>query len=238
MIWVPDKDPVDKANCRCTCWDTVFKGSYQNQNDIGYKHFYFNATLQTYVIWIITVCHMIALYEAVKYLWLTFTSGDIRTSMVFLFLLDIYPIYYSWWNYTNYFNDDFYQQFTHQFFFSATEFVSICFILQLCSKKYEIDKWKIMTVICISFVHLLIGGVDQFFVQMFLGEGRNYQKMRNFGFMVPDLLHITIPMQVYRRSWNSIQSVNKQQQLFTKKDVGYAVSAICGGFIIGKLILR
>ena len=28
ILWVPDKPPVNKAHCRCDCFDTVFKGSY------------------------------------------------------------------------------------------------------------------------------------------------------------------------------------------------------------------
>ncbi|XP_060076837.1 uncharacterized protein LOC132556442 [Ylistrum balloti] len=236
-LWVPDKEPVDKENCRCTCWDTVFKGSYQNQDVIKYKHIYFNATAQTFYIWILTTCHMIAAYEALKYLCVTVSSRKSRIPMVFLFLMDIYPLYYSWWNYLNYLNDDFYDQFVHQFFFTATEFISTYLILQLCSKSQQIDKWKIITIICISSVHLLIGGVDQFFVQMFLGKGKMYQKLRNFGFMLPDFLHIFLPFYIYHKSLNDSGSVNYRQPMCTKVDICLAVSAVCCGFIVGKLIL-
>lgn len=27
-VWVPNKPPVDKDNCTCSCFDTVFKGNY------------------------------------------------------------------------------------------------------------------------------------------------------------------------------------------------------------------
>ncbi|XP_033762273.1 uncharacterized protein LOC117343846 [Pecten maximus] len=236
-LWVPDKGPVDRENCRCTCWDTVFKGTYQNQDVIKYKHIYFNATSQTFIIWVITVCHMIAAYEALKFLWVTLTSRESRLSMMCLFLMDVYPIYYSWWNYLNYLNDDFYDQFIHQFFFTVTEFVSTCLILQLCSRTHQIHKLKILTIISISSVHLLIGGVDQFFVQMFLGEGRMHQKLRNFGFMLPDFLHIFLPLYVYNRSRFDINSDNYKQPFFTKADAVYSLIAICGGFVLGKVIL-
>ncbi|XP_069111037.1 uncharacterized protein [Argopecten irradians] len=236
-LWVPNKSPVDKEQCRCTCWDTVFKGTYQNQDVIKYKHVYFNATVQTFLIWIITVCHVIGAYEALKFLWVTLISREYRLSMMCLFLMDVYPIYYSWWNYLNYFNDDFYDQFTHQFFFTVTEFISAYFILQLCSITQEIDKFKIITIVSISAVHLLIGGVDQFFVQMFLGEGKMYQKLRNFGFMLPDILHICLPVYVYHRSRFDINSKNYKQQLFAKNDMFYCLSALCCGFVLGKLIL-
>ena len=54
--------------------------------------------------------------------------GSARPRMVILFIAAIYPHYYAWWAYVNYYNDDFYKQFYHQLFFTITEFVAV----QLC----------------------------------------------------------------------------------------------------------
>lgn len=237
-IWVPDKQPVDRNQCGCPCWDTVFKGTYEGHEHIRYKHIYFNATVQTYIVWILTVCIIVAAYEAFKYIWTTFRAKELRMTMAFLFLLDIYPNYYSWWNYFNYLNDDFYDQFFHQLFFTITELISTCIIINLCSEKNHMDKWKVMVIVCISSVHLLIGGVDQFFVQLFLGEGQIFQKMRNIGFVVPDFCHILLPILEYWRSYRKdLSNINQHRPLLSKVDIMYGTGAICGGFFIGKLIL-
>ena len=36
------KKPVDEYNCKCSCWDTIFKGSYESSSNPGYHHIYFS----------------------------------------------------------------------------------------------------------------------------------------------------------------------------------------------------
>ncbi|KAL5006780.1 hypothetical protein ScPMuIL_015586 [Solemya velum] len=64
-LWVPDKKAVNREDCRCNCFDTVFKGSYESPGNVHYKHVYFNATAQTLKIWILTVCFTIMTEEEV-----------------------------------------------------------------------------------------------------------------------------------------------------------------------------
>ena len=110
---------VDKKFCSCSCWDTVFKGSYES--GIGsYKNFYFNATTSTMQIWLFTVIFIISLYESMKYLTKLIISHQIRLSMAVLFCLSLFPHYYAWWCYLNYLNDSFYSQWAHQTFFTVS----------------------------------------------------------------------------------------------------------------------
>lgn len=42
-FWKSYSRYVDKRFCSCSCWDTVFKGTYES-GIASYKHLYFNAT--------------------------------------------------------------------------------------------------------------------------------------------------------------------------------------------------
>lgn len=109
---------VDKRFCSCSCWDTVFKATYES-GIASYKNFYFNATTNTLKIWLLIVIGIISLYECIKYLTKLIISGQLRLSMAFLFCLSIFSHYYAWWAYLNYLNDDFYSQWYHQTFFTV-----------------------------------------------------------------------------------------------------------------------
>ena len=109
---------VDKRFCSCSCWDTVFKATYES-GIASYKNFYFNATTNTLKIWLLIVIGIISLYECIKYLTKLFISRHLRYSMAFLFCLSIFSHYYAWWAYLNYLNDDFYSQWNHQTFFTV-----------------------------------------------------------------------------------------------------------------------
>lgn len=109
---------VDKRFCSCSCWDTVFKATYES-GIASYKNFYFNATTNTLKIWLLIVIGIISLYECIKYLTKLTISKQLRCSMAFLFFLSLFSHYYAWWAYLNYLNDDFYSQWNHQTFFTV-----------------------------------------------------------------------------------------------------------------------
>lgn len=71
-------------------------------------------------IWILTVVAIIALYECAKRLIYMTITKSIRYSMILLFGLSIFSHYYAWWAYVNYYNDDFYSQWSHQMFFTVS----------------------------------------------------------------------------------------------------------------------
>merc|ERR1712198_546269 len=62
------KKPVDKSKCKCSCWDTIFNGSYDNSANPGYHHIYFNVTPQTLKIWAVTLCYVLVTYETCKFI--------------------------------------------------------------------------------------------------------------------------------------------------------------------------
>lgn len=115
---------VDKHFCTCSCWDTIFKGPYES-GVASYKHLYFNATQNSFKMWLLTVFAVIALYECIKQLIALILQQRCRFSMLLLFSLSIFSHYYAWWAYINYYNDDYYQQWNHQLFFTVSP-VQLC----------------------------------------------------------------------------------------------------------------
>ncbi|XP_051162289.1 uncharacterized protein LOC127282200 [Leptopilina boulardi] len=203
-FWQDFARDVDKQYCSCSCWDTVFKGSYES-GIASYKHMYFNATSNTLKIWISIVFGVIVFYETVKYLtWLAF-QNRLRTSMFILFLSAVFSHYYSWWVYINYWNDDFYSQWYHQLFFSITELISTILVIHLADDKNPVTHRIAFGISAIALMHILAGGWDQFVTNVVRGEGYAHQVVRDLGFMIPDILHVIIPLWSLR--WRSIYSL-------------------------------
>ena len=114
--------------------------------------------------------------------------------MLILFLSVIYSHYYSWWNYVNYWNDEFYHQWYHQLFFSITELASTILVVDLCNVEQAATPVKLLTIASIAFVHILVSGLDQFVTNVVMGRGYRFQIIRDLGFMLPDLLHLLVPL--------------------------------------------
>lgn len=141
LFWQNYSRQVDRSTCTCSCWDTVFKGSILNietcsmlclEIDLicailgtyesgiaSYKHFYFNATENTFKIWLMVAGFLVILYECVRWLASLWLSARLRCSMALLFFSSLFSHYYSWWIYINYYNDEFYSQWNHQLIFTV-----------------------------------------------------------------------------------------------------------------------
>ena len=100
----------------------------------GYKHIYFNCTLNTLIIWTFTVMAVIGLYESIRHVFTALYYGCARPRMVVLFLSSVFPHFYGWWVYFNYYNDDYFRQWWHQLFFSVTELLATMMVLHLVNK--------------------------------------------------------------------------------------------------------
>lgn len=185
------------------------------------------------MIWLTTIAAILAFYEGIKHVTRLYAEGMLRYSMLFLLVIDIHAHYYSWWMYVNYFNDDYYVQIVHQTFFSVTEIVSSVIILNLCSIKYEITNWKLMVTISISIVHLLIGGLDQFVKQLIFMEGKSFQRFRNLGFMIPDILLIFVLLLEYKRT----RGLSRCNYILTANQLAQLTCLVVFQFLIGKYIL-
>ncbi|XP_046419043.1 uncharacterized protein [Neodiprion pinetum] len=192
-FWPEFSRDVDKRYCSCSCWDTVFKGSYES-GVASYKHMYFNATANTIKIWFMIVVGIIIFYESVKDLaWLAMQCR-LRFRMLILFGTAVFSHYYSWWVYINYWNDEFYSQWYHQLFFTATELLSTILVVHLADAKNPITHRKAFGIAAIAIMHILAGSWDQFITNVVRGEGYSHQVIRDLGFMIPDILHVAIPL--------------------------------------------
>ncbi|KAK4287707.1 hypothetical protein Pmani_039225 [Petrolisthes manimaculis] len=192
-LWDEYNYKVDRLVCSCPCWDTIFKGIYE-RGPAGYKHIYFNITSNTFKIWCVTVLAILLLYEAFKRVVKLSLYREIRLSMLVLFLSSIYPHYYSWWSYFNYWNDDYYHQWNHQLFFSITELASTIAVVYLLDKNVNVTPQRALIIINIAVLHIVTSGFDQFVTNVVQGNGMLHQVLRDIFFMIPDLLHLSLPI--------------------------------------------
>ena len=113
--------------------------------------------------------------------------------MILPLLASIYPHYYSWWSYFNYWNDDFYFQWNHQFFFSITELISTILVVLACDSSRPIHRMELLVVIDIALVHIITSLGDQFWTNIIQNRGMRHQRLRDLGFMIPDLINLIVP---------------------------------------------
>ncbi|CAH1780823.1 unnamed protein product, partial [Owenia fusiformis] len=191
------KPKVNRSTYTCNCFDTIFRGPYEYPPS-GYKHLYFNATLNSMKIWITTVIFILALNETLKYLLKLWRHQKLRKKMFCLVAMTTYPHYYAWWVYLTYYNEEFYLQWSHQTVFTITEIISTLLVLNLCNTENPMSLWKLLFIININTAHLITGGFDQFYRQL-VSTGYIWQNSRNIGLMVPDIFHILICLFEIRR---------------------------------------
>ena len=79
--------------------------------------------------------------------------GCARIRMVILLLLTIYPHYYSWWMFINYYNDEYFAQYWHQVFFFVTELCSTGFVLSSVNRELPFTQRKLLMIV--RFVSLI-----------------------------------------------------------------------------------
>lgn len=230
-FWQEFSRRVDQRYCSCSCWDTVFKGTYES-GIASYKHIYFNATFNTLKIWILTVFSIIVFYESVRRLVLLGLQNCLRYSMLILFISAIFSHYYSWWAYWNYWNDDYYMQWNHQLFFTSTELVSTFIVLQLADFKVPVTSRKALLIIGIAVLHVIAGSLDQFIHNVVKGEGYTHQVLRDINFMIPDILHVLLPLFELKRSYSRNIKYPNVISLDIKKDLIIITSLISFGLIL------
>lgn len=234
MIWVPNKPAISKNNCTCSCFDTVFRGAYESLGTTGYKHVYFNATWQTFRIWMVTIIFILMTYESIKYVIPLARKRQLRLTMFALYIINIYPHYYSWWSYFSYYNEDFYRYFKHHLWFTMTEVITTCIVLNLTDIRNEIISWKILAIVSINVMHILVGGMDQFISDVIYGQGRAFHKARNIGLMIPDCLHVIIPL------WELYKYVKRKElkinEICYKEEILLCIVFVSIGTLIGRLL--
>jgi len=233
-LWDEYNKPVHRDYCQNTCWDTAFKAGYETGAG-SYKHVYFNVTIQTWVMWIMTISVVVAVYECVKHLVWLVMAGRARLNMLVLFLLAIYPHYYAWWAYFNYYNDDFYDQFGHQLFFTVTELASTLMVLHLADSSVGVTPGKLLVIITIAATHIACSGWDQFVGNVLKREGMLHQVLRDIGFMLPDILHIVVPVMELKAF--AKRRGRAAAHLVTNKQAGAALVSVLTLWLFNLVIL-
>lgn len=195
---------------------------------------YFNATWQTSRIWIFTVVFILLAYESVKYLVPLMRRKRLRASMFYLYLINLYPHYYSWWSYFNYYNEDFYNYFKHHFMFTITEVIATCIVLNLCDRRNDVVSWKVFAIVSINLMHIFVSGLDQFVSHVIRGKGTNFQNARDIGLMIPDSLHVIIPI------WQLLKSAKNKdlaiKELFNREEIIMCIVFISLFTLIGRIL--
>ena len=90
-----------------------------------------------------------------------------------------------------------------------------------------------MSFVAITLIHILLGGVDQFFVQLYLWQEHTFQKARSIGLLIPDILHIILTLQEIAK-----EKKTSWMQSFTRNELFYGFIFVISGFILGKVIFH
>lgn len=212
-----------------------FPGSYETPGSTTYKHIYFNVTRETLIIWTLTILFLILGYESFKRITTLWMKGRLRLIMLFLFLVNIYPNYFTWWVYFNYFNDGYHLQFYHQLFFTLTEFVSTYIVLLLCDKKVTVLPWHIHVISGTALTHIIVGSLDQFVLHLILGREELHKKTRDVALLVPDVLYLIVP--VYELRKVMVRERTHICSLVMKKDFILTISTIFLSSVFMKCVL-
>jgi hypothetical protein len=195
-------------------------GSYEYPPS-GYKHIYFNATFATLKICLLSVACVLAAYETIRHLYNIARYSRIRPTMLLLVLVSIYPHYYTWWSYFSYLNEQFYDHWYHDMFFSITEWISTIVALHLCDVKNEFTTWKLLIIISINIVHVFVAGLDQFAVHVILKKGFGFQNARNLGLMIPDWVFVIVS---FYELFKMMREKNlKLTELFYKEEIAVSI---------------
>ena len=152
----------------------VFAGPYE-AGIAKYKHVYFNCTWNVLKMWTVTVIGIILLYECFKSIFMLLLIGKLRTSMVVLFLSSLHSHYYAWWGHWNYWNDDFYELWHHQVFFTVSEMVATALVIYYLDRRKPLEPLPLLIIANISLFHILSSARDQFVYTVLRQQGELHQ---------------------------------------------------------------
>lgn len=102
---------VDKAKCRCDCFDGWNKG---DKGRGGYKYLYINSEWPTFYIMMIIVFYVAAFQRAGERMVRLLINGKLAIGVGIVLLMCIHPNYYNFWAHVNYINDESHQLELHQ----------------------------------------------------------------------------------------------------------------------------
>lgn len=145
-------------------------------------------------VWLVVVTGIILLYECVRYIvpLVYYSRSLLRHEMLALFVSSLYPHYYGWWGLINYINEDFYEQWKHQLFFTITEIMSTAVVVQLCCRDNRLSPWKLLFIVVINLTHIIVSSLDQFITNVVQRGGQQFEAVRDLALMAPDIFHVLL----------------------------------------------
>lgn len=155
-------------------------GQYWNgKYPTEYKHVYFNSTSNTFKMWTLTVIFTLFMYSSFQRFFTLLMSKLMRWSMGILFLCNLHNQYFAWWVTWNYLNDDFYDMWDRQWFFTVTEGISLGLGILHMDRSREVRPYLMLIISVFSLSHVFISASDQFIENVIYGYGDFDQVMKH-----------------------------------------------------------
>lgn len=241
QLWAPNKPAVNRRNCSCSCFDTVLRGGYEYPPS-GYKHVYWNATPNGFRMWLVMVSNIILIYKVVEHVFKVLVKAScVRRSFFMLLFVNIYPHYYSFWSYLNYYNEEVYDYFYHHFYFYVTEWLATFTVISLLDQRVPLSVAKLLFIVDVSVIHLFVSSADQLIAHVLYHQARGFINARDVSLAVCDLVHLAVvafhlvrllSSQTLVHSTNSTGSLSYPSRLIhsnqrTQSDQQGVLSALC-----------
>ena len=169
----------------------VFSGPHET-GIAHYKHVYFNSTWNTFKMWALTIIAIIVTYESFRRVIELFLQRKLRGTMGLLFFSSLHSNYYAWWATWGYWNDEFYDQWYHQLFFTVTELITTTTVFRFLDRRKPVQPLSMFIVANIALFHILSSSTDQFVLNVILLRGRLHQVLRDLGIMFTDLIYLSV----------------------------------------------
>lgn len=90
-----------------------------------------------------------------------------------------------------------------------------------------------MSIIVIGLIHIILGGIDQFFAQLILLQEPFYRRIRSLNIVLPDILHVVLTVQEM-----AIEKQTSFRRIFTRKELLCGLFLLISGLLIGRFVFR
>lgn len=130
-------------------------------------------------MWTLTVIFTLFMYSSFQRFVTLLMSKLMRWSMGILFLCNLHNQYFAWWVTWNYLNDDFYDMWDRQWFFTVTEGISLGLGILHMDRSREVRPYLMLIISVFSLSHVFISASDQFIENVIYGYGDFDQVMKH-----------------------------------------------------------
>lgn len=138
------------------------------------------------------------------------------------------PHYQGWWELFGFINEDFYDTWKQQAFFSITEVFSTVVVLHLVNTEHCIEPWKLLVILDVNVTHVIVRALGWSGYNV-----RSYEILRDLTLLVPDLFHVLV---AYFEL--SIMAQNKRitlRRLFYREEIMVSALMVALYVIFGNL---